>query len=426
MNKLERGKSIVSAAKALKRYRASEPHIAGYLHAAFAAGRAGLLASALRSHKLNYTQVSVMAAEEGFSPIDLKTLVVPWLESAGLCMIERQNGEIHAIRSIVLAYDNILAAVTDLYDSVEPSEHDRACLTLMQIASEMPISETEALNALAQEFGEEVAKLSITLAKSFRLVDYREGRGLREPILFTSRLWASCMERASSALSSLSSTDRAVMLELVKRVRVYQGMPRSHLSAFATENNAQHLLRLAINIRLIHETRIEMASGGARAFLTTPHFYEDIASEHGEDVCDRVKIFLDSIRNGQHFGDASTGRIFDPERLLAGLLNRRRIGPCTAIGTDYVTSEKAGIVTVSRAAAGSSRCFLELVQRDTVQKVYDVITTGTVETRPEMLPSHVQEGRKFRSIEECATTGEVPENMAEAERAIILQLREGG
>lgn len=358
MNKQEHGKLIVSAAKALKKYRLSDPNIAAFLHAASFAGRAGLVASAVRSHKLAYAQVSILAAEEGFSPVDLKNSILPWLESAGLCQIARRGDEIRTISSIVLAYENILAAVTDLYDSIEPSEQDRACLALSQLASDMPISESDALSALASSFGEQVANLAITLAKSFRLIDFRDGGGLREPILFSPRLWASCMQRAASALSSLSTTQRAIILELVNQVRLYQGMPLSTLAGFTKENNARNLLKLAINIRLIHETRIEMASGQTRSFLTTPHFYEDIASEHGEDVCDRVKIFLDSIRNGQHFGEASTGRIFDSERLLRRLLNNGRIGPCTAIGTDYVTSEKAGIVTVSRAAPGSSKCYL--------------------------------------------------------------------
>ena len=168
-----------------------------------------------------------------------------------------------------------------------------------------------------------------------------------------------------------------------------------------------------------------MRDGAVRTFLTTPHFYEEIANEHGQDVCDRVKIFLDSIRNGQHFGSGGTGRILDPAVLLEALLNRGRIGPCTAIGTDYVTSEKAGIVKVERAFG--SRCHLVLVQRDTVQKVHEVVTNGTVSgSMNAMQPENVREGTGFKSIEECGQQGEVPEDVAEAERAIIMQLREGG
>ena len=95
-------------------------------------------------------------------------------------------------------------------------------------------------------------------------------------------------------------------------------------------------------------------------------------------MCDRVKIFLDSIRNGQHFGNRSTGKILAPQVLLRKFINTGELGPVTAIGTDYVTSELAGIVRVNREP-NSNRANMELVQEDTVGKVLDVIRTGLIE-----------------------------------------------
>ena len=108
-------------------------------------------------------------------------------------------------------------------------------------------------------------------------------------------------------------------------------------------------------------------------------------------------------------------------------MNKGEIGPCTAIGTDYVTSEKAGIVRVRRLSEGSSRHYLELVQEDTVSKVLEVISTGRMEGQhSRMYASHIVEGTGFRSIEQNrAESGELPGQLAEAERAIILKLREG-
>ena len=40
------------------------------------------------------------------------------------------------------------------------------------------------------------------------------------------------------------------------------------------------------------------------------------------------------------------GIIVDPDRLLGKLVNEGVIGPCSAIGTDWVTSERAGIIAV--------------------------------------------------------------------------------
>lgn len=169
-----------------------------------------------------------------------------------------------------------------------------------------------------------------------------------------------------------------------------------------------------------------MADGTSRVFLTSPHFYGDLESEFGEDMCDRVKIFLDSTRNGQHFGHPWTGRILDPDKLLSKLINTGVIGPCSAIGTDWVTSELAGIVTVKRVDPQAGKCYLELVQKDTVSKVHQIITTGTMDvSQSTMKASHVAEGRHFHSIEHLrAEAGELPGDWGEAERAIIMKLRE--
>jgi hypothetical protein len=71
---------------------------------------------------------------------------------------------------------------------------------------------------------------------------------------------------------------------------------------------------------------------------------------------------------------------------------------------------------------------MRLAQKDTVAKVLDVITTGRIEGvgREEMKSSDMRDGTHFRSVEEQrARSGDVPEAVADAERAIILKLREG-
>ena len=90
-------------------------------------------------------------------------------------------------------------------------------------------------------------------------------------------------------------------------------------------------------------------------------------------------------------------------------------------------SEKAGIVRVRRARPGSTQHYMELVQRDTVAKVLEVVTAGAIERQPSaMMPRDLTDGNRFRSIEQHrAEMGDVAEPIAQAERAIILKLREG-
>jgi len=423
----ERGKHIISAAKSLKGKAIADQHIANFLYATSHAGRAGLFASALRqAGTISFDRAQILAGTEGFTRMDLRERLLPWLETSNLAFVQRlADKSIDGIVSLVLTYEPLLEAVSDLYDASDPTPEDRGCVQALALVSALPMPQSEVVHAVAREIGEPAAKSAIELAKAYHIVAHQSGYGLREPMLYSERVWTKFNAKGAKALSPLSSNDRAVLLEFVNKVQQYQGIPESLMRAEAQKHNAEHMLTLGIGIGVLNRTQIQMADGRHRSFLTTPHFYADMGTEFGDDMCDRVKIFLDSIRNGQHFGRSGTGRILSPAVLLTKLLNAGEIGPCTAIGTDYVTSERAGIVKVRRSQFKPGQSVLELVQRDTVSKVHDIITTGSLAGSVPMTPSDVSEGVRFSSIEQLrADAAELPAPVAEAERAIMQKLRE--
>lgn len=423
----ERGKHIIAAAKSLKRMPLADQNIASFLYATSFAGRAGLFASALRhAGTISVERAQLLAGTEGFTPLDVRDRLLPWLEDTNQAHVRRrQDKSIDSIVSVVLTYEPLLEAVSDLYDASDPMPEDRGCVLVLELASALPMPQSEVLQTVAREIGEKAAKRAVELAKSYRIVAVQTGHGLPEPILFSERVWTKFNAKAAKALTPLSVGDRAVLMEFVTKVQKHQGMPESMLRAEAQKHNAEHMLTLGIGIGMLNRTQIQMADGKQRYFLTTPHFYADMGAEFGEDMCDRVKIFLDSIRNGQHFGRMNTGRILSPGVLLSKLLNNGEIGPCTAIGTDYVTSERAGIVKVRRSQVKPGQSVLELVQRDTVSKVHDIITTGSLAGSIQMTERDVTEGVRFASIEQLrAEAADLPAPVAEAERAIMQKLRE--
>ena len=423
----DRGKHIISAAKSLKAKQLADPNIAHYLYATSFAGRAGLFASALRhAGSISFSRAQILAETEGFTRLDVRDRLLPWLETTNMAYVQRrQNASITAVVSLLLTYEPLLEAVTDLYDSSDPTPEDRGCVHALAMVSALPMPESEVLHAVAREIGEKPAKAAIELAKNYHIVAHHTGHGLSEPVLFSERVWTRFGPRSAKALSPLSVADRATLLEFVTRVQNHQGIPETLMRKEARKHNGEHMLDLGLGIGLLNRTRIQMANGADRFFLTTPHFYADMGTEFGEDMCDRVKIFLDSIRNGQHFGRSRTGKILSPGILLSRLVNAGQIGPCTAIGTDYITSERAGIVKVRRSRSKPGQSFLQLVQHDTVSKVHDIITTGTVTSAAPMTESHVREGVRFASIEQLrGQPADLPAPLAEAERAIMQKLRE--
>ena len=426
MDKQGRGKLIISAAKSLKGFQIADPRIASYLYGTSEAGRLGLFASSIKDEEhSNISRIRFLAAQEGIGFNDLLTQLLPWLESAGLCQLRRgSTGEVEEVTSLVLAYHDLLAAVSDFYDSRNPSNEDQACLIVLAMANELPQPESVIHQAVATDFGEETANTALQLAKVHGIVT-SSGNG-NDPLLYAPRVWASLHRNAAKALSPLDRTDREVLLHLVGRVRDSQGYPETLFQSEAEQNGAKHLVRIAVGIGLVNRTELLMAGGDKRTFLTTPHFYADLEDEFGEDMCDRVKIFLDSIRNGQYFGSRSTGRILDPQLLLRALLNRGQVGPATAIGTDYIVAEKAGIIRVQRTSGGN-RAFMELRQEDTVRKVLEVVSSGTVEPGTQRMDAdHMSDGRLFKSIEQGrAELGGVSGELTEIEYEIMKNLREG-
>lgn len=425
MDLTSKGKLIISAAKSLKAFRIADPQITLYLHATLASGRLGLFASSIRAEEhANIRRIQLFAAEEGFDRNELTREILPWLERAGLCDVRRNSDEITEVTSLTLVYRDILDAVAKYYEAQNPVDEDRACLLVLEHANELPQPESVIQHAVASKYGEKVAINAIQLTKAYGIVASSDNGG--ESLLYAPRVWTKLQSRAPKVLSPLDKTDRDVLIYLINRVKSNQGYPESILIDEANRHGASHLLKIAIGIGLLNKTELYMAAGDKRTFLTTPHFYTDLADEFGEDMCDRVKIFLDSIRNGQYFGLRETGKIFDPESLLRALLNRRRIGPATAISTDYMVAERAGIIQVQREAA-SEMAYMEIKQEDTVSKVLEIVSSGTVEpSASQMDVNHMMDGTKFISIEQSRVEfGRLSGELAELEYEIIKGLREG-
>ena len=426
MDKQEQGKLIISAAKSLKGFQIAEPTIATYLYTTSEAGRLGLFISSIKDEKhATIRRIQSLAAQEGIGLHGLTTDLLPWLERAGLCELARgSSNEITEVTSLVLAYHDLLGAVADFYESRNPSAEDRACLAILAQADGLPTPESLIRQSVTGIFGEDVTNNAVDLVKVLKIVT-TAGIG-DDPLLYAPRVWSGLHQKAAQALSPLGATDREVLLYLVGRVRNSQGYPETLFRSEAKGHGAAHVVDIAIGIALVNRTELSMADGTTRSFLTTPHFYADLEDEFGEDMCDRVKIFLDSIRNGQYFGSAATGKILDPQVLLRALLNRGEIGPATAIRTDYIAAEKAGIISVRPMASGG-RAVMALRQEDTVRKVLEVVTSGTMEPgRVRMEADHMADGTVFKSIEQRrAEPGGAATRATEIQNDIMKNLREG-
>jgi hypothetical protein len=430
MNAVEQGRAIISISKALKALSADDPQVARHLYATRIAGNAGLLASSIRGHStegsaLRPRRLQVLYNDVGLDILTFGHYVKPWLIRNNLAYFSDDTEGQEVLIATILTYDAILRAVTDLFESLESeSEKAIACHHLVHLASELPLTVSTARQRLSGIYSEESAEMAIALCRGLRLVSFSRASATNEAIIYSDRIWKSVGERAANALPNFSTENSAALRVLVESVREHQGYPEPVLRRWAKSNNAEKMLNFAIGIGLISQTGIR-TNHGMKHFLTTPHFYAEVEEEFGEDVCDRVKLFLNSIRHGQYFSVWGRGQIQDPGAILRALLNNNKVGPATAIGEDYTMAERAGIIKIERSHV-PDRYNMILVQDDVARKTLEVVERRAITPMSRTLQlDEFRDDGQFVSIPETrARLAELPGPMQEAEEDYLNTLRE--
>lgn len=423
----EIGRCTIQVAKTLRGFRVDDAKIAQYFSVTLLAGKLGLFAAALRSQgDIVPEKFNTLAAHQAIGAFD-RARVVQFLRDAGLLEVREVQGKVVGYHSTALAYERILNATAKFLQESDPTKAEIAVIALLAATDQLPLKKNDALQHLSREFGPKVAQIAYQLAIGYKVVKEAKFKAPSEPLVYSPSIWGRIVQRMGNVLVALDPTKREVLLFLVSKVQSHQGIPEQFIRNEAKQQGVEDLLNMAIGVGILNRTEIITRDGRTTAFLSSPHYYAHLEEEFGKDICDRVKLFLDSIRNGQHFGRPETGRIYNPPRLLEKLLNTGEVGPCTAIGKDYVLVEKEGIVQARPVSKGSGQHVMELIQRDTVKKVYEFLTASSAAEGSQIYgPALFSAESSFRSEEEVrALAGELPQPMAEVEQDIIRRIREG-
>jgi hypothetical protein len=418
------GLRIISVAKALEAFQRGDPMISQYFGATLLAGHAGLFLSSLRGHrKLKWKKFRALAAAAHIDAPALKITLVPWLKSGAFIegTIVDDNSD---LLCNVLDYEAVLTATDKLFGSLDPTPEERAVLGIVDLGVQIPQLKSEILSSTALGT-EEVIERATELATSYKIVNVLEGPDIQEPIVYSPLIWGDKISKAGKALSHLPPDRRDVLLKIVELVAGYQGMPYASAVNWVTKEGEPDLIDFAVGVGLLDKTQILGGDAITQEFLTTPHIYGELAATQGKDVCDRIRLFLDSIRHGEHYGRWYTGKITDPAKLLTKLVDSGEIGPCTAIGRDYQLVEKAGVVNVKPSSWKPGQFVMELVQEDTVRLVRDiVIQKFPLSSGPSPIGGACNQSDFVSAEGTRAKLGKPPQRVREAEQQMLRELRE--
>ena len=398
--------------------------ISQYFGATLLAGHAGLFLSSLRGHrKLKWKKFRALAAAAHIDAPALKITLVPWLKGGAFIegSIVDDNSD---LLCNVLDYEAVLSATDKLFGSLDPTPEERAVLGIVDLGVQIPQLKSEILSSAALGT-EEVIERATELATSYKIVNVLEGPDIQEPIVYSPLIWGDKISKAGKALSHLPPDRRDVLLKIVELVAGYQGMPYASAVNWTTKEGQPDLIDFAVGVGLLDKTQILGGDGMTQEFLTTPHIYGELAATQGKDVCDRIRLFLDSIRHGEHYGRWYTGKITDPAKLLTKLVDSGEIGPCTAIGRDYQLVEKAGVVNVKPSSWKPGQFVMELVQEDTVRLVRDiVIQKFPLSSGPSPIEGACNQSDFVSAEGTRAKLGKPPQRVREAEQQMLRELRE--
>jgi hypothetical protein len=410
-------------AKVLESFQ-RDHNISRYFAATQLAGRAGNFLSSLRNQdRLSWGKFIAHAANASLDALSVKTHLLPWLIPSGF--VDVGPGEEPSVSCNVVDHNAILRSTSSLFHTLDPTPEEIAVLGLLDLGIRVPTAKPDAFSQIPFE-REEILERGLELARAYNVVKVLEDRDTRDPVIYSPLIWGDNIAKAGKALSHLNANRRALLLALMEQVRQYQGLPEQQARRWARSQGDPELVDFMVGLGLLDRTQIVTRDGGRALFLTTPHLYGELAVNHGRDACDKVRLFLDSIRHGQHFGEWHTGRISDPIRLLGKLIDQGEIGPCTAIGSDYILVEKAGVVNVQQSGIRPGQYVMRLVQEDTVRLIRDIL-------RQEVSPGGLGAGSgpgalmqdRFVSAEQTrGTLGDLPEPTRRAEMEMLRSLRE--
>jgi hypothetical protein len=338
-----------------------------YYDSIIVAGQCGRLMSRLRKMEaIEFDKLKVLASDIGIQPSVLKGVIIPTIEKTGsISTIKDNTGSVSRIEERIPITEEIFPLVTETWESLEPNEIESVTIESQELCSEIPCVEgilKERLNTAGYSQKSIDSALSLQLNCGI-LNNIGESQS---PLVYSEYVWGSVMKHGGKWMMQLTSEQQEEVRSLVDRINNYQGLPMDFIQSTPTTIAAK-------KAGLIRVCKVNTGTSAERDFVFTPSIGQIFS-----DDTDEVKTFLACIRFGQGYSQIS--KIVNPLSIIDALLDESRgtVGPATAIGTDYVLLEKAGIVKVIRSSNYPGRYYMTLIKDDTARRAREVLTQGTV------------------------------------------------
>jgi len=351
------------------------------------AGRCGRLLSNIRSREVvTREQLEVFANSAGILTLELETYI-RLLEKKGLVNVKRApDGDIERIEDCLLTKEEVLSNTSDLFQS-KAKDLELANIDALEKTAEYPLEENELKQHLFQfGYSDNLIDTLLPLQENFHLLQGHSGYGLSDKYFFNEYIWGDKPNKIIGAIGDLNLQQRTEVQEIIEKIKNQQGKPFDNLNEYDV-----NVKKLMLKVGLIDIVSINTVQGDEKGFITTPQMWGTKRLELiSDDILDDIKVFLNSIRYGEFYGKIGTGRVENPIALVSALVTRDQVGACSAIGTDYIMLEKAGIVDIQRATTlPGKQYFMKLLKKEVGAYVLEILKHGF------LLPGTMKKQKEF-------------------------------
>lgn len=311
------------------------------------AGKSGTLLSAIsaeRQIQISQIRLDALAKANHISPkTELPTILA---ELARQRLILPGAG---AIEVIGLTGQGVLESTTRIFNESNHEKYEEIVIKVSDEASENPLTDKSAVEALSDEFKLQSRVVLDTLQLGCNIGFFdSEAISPTEKLLFNGNLFRrEDARKINAVLSTLGEGEASKLNELNAKLQASGCLP---LQA-ATDLLSRDLFDRLHSIGLF-DVNVVGNDQGKNYFVTRPAAFSKFSNSIADDALDLAKALVASLTYGMTISSYYRGRIQMVSALMNKLISGGTVGPATAIGNDYQALEFRGVVEVTAAHGG--------------------------------------------------------------------------
>lgn len=350
-----------------------------YAGAALKAGRLMDFGARIRRQASDLTgeQILAYARLVGLDHSDLVLWALPAMQRAEVLLYQLDGANVTKLEEYIGVQAPFLAQVAAVWDELGPTGEERCALESVRLGAYAPLTLTDHQSALsAAGFAEEVQANVLSALDAMRLLQRARSQALNEDIVFNEYVWGGSAVPIAEFLHSLPTNERSVLTRLSAQALDHPG---SSTDQFGISD--AKLIDAARQVGFLDPISVRSTSQQqARAFIFHPALERQLTLKQATDTLHERKLFVAHILFGHRYGFPGTGKIASPVVLVQALLNRKVVGPATAIASDYPLIESHGIARVEPSSHHRGRAYLRLIKEDVVRDSLDLLKAALGES----------------------------------------------